>query len=81
MPVESHKEFVARMDRARAANNAEANRGTLVGLLLYAVLGAGYLFVSDKGISWLAVVLIFMDSLLLMFLTWLLVPVYKSRRL
>ncbi len=81
MRQESHEEFAARMDRARAEDAATKNRATLGALVVYAIILAGYFFIGGTEIRWLATVLILLDSILAFVVVRLIISVHKSRKL
>lgn len=82
MPQESHQEFTARMDRARAENEAGNSKAGIIGLILYVAAASGYLYFSeDIEIQWLAVLLVALDSLLAFAIARLMMSVYKSQKL
>lgn len=81
MERESHKEFAARMDRARESDAAEDNRATVVGLTVYALAIAAYLLFRHERMSVLGVVLVAMVSILLAVMIRSLISIYRSRRM
>jgi len=78
---ESHQEFVARMDRARAEDERQTNIASLIVIPVY--LGFAYFLFSGafSRIPWMMVWLFAADSLVLFVVIRSLVSVYRSRKL
>lgn len=77
---ETHEEFAARMDRARAASAAETNRATIIAILVYAVIGASYYWFDSTKVNGLYVLFFVLDSLLILVSVRLLVGLARSKR-
>ena len=77
---ETHQEFQQRMDRARAESAAEANKGAIFGVGIYAIGLAAYFYL--KSGEWHGVYFLFAGVNLLLFAVavGLLIGTYRSRR-
>jgi Flp pilus assembly protein TadB len=67
--VPASVEFEARMERARAKEQASQTRAVLLAILIYAILGAALWFILGGGTSGL-ISFVVLVNLLLLFIAW-----------